>query len=58
MADFQFQEMVPHGEDTTPYRRIEGDWVSADTFRGESILLVDPAAVRAALMLMTERSMG
>jgi fumarate hydratase class I len=45
MADFQFQEMFPHGEDTTPYRRIEGDWVSADTFRGESILLVDPAAL-------------
>jgi len=45
MADFQFQEMFPHGEDRTPYRRIEGDWVSADTFRGESILLVDPAAL-------------
>jgi len=45
MPEFHFQEMFPHGEDTTPYRRIDGDWVSADTFRGESILMVDTAAL-------------
>ncbi|MFM8413002.1 MAG: fumarate hydratase, partial [Alphaproteobacteria bacterium] len=45
MPEFRFQEMFPHGEDTTPYRRIEGDWVGADTFRGERILVVDGAAL-------------
>ena len=27
MPEFQFQEMFPHGEDTTPYRRLDGDYV-------------------------------
>jgi fumarate hydratase class I len=42
MADFQFQEMFPHGEDPTPYRRLELDGVGTDTFRGESILTIEP----------------
>ena len=41
MPDFQFQEMFPHGDDPTPYRRVDGDFVGTDTFRGESILTVD-----------------
>jgi len=42
MPEFSFQEMFPHGEDTTPYRRIDGDFVATDTFRGEEILSVAP----------------
>ena len=45
MPDFQFQEMFPHGHDTTPYRRIDGDWVGVEKFRGESVLTVDSAAL-------------
>jgi fumarate hydratase class I len=45
MPEFQFQEMFPHGEDITPYRRIEGDFVAADSFRGQSVLTVEPAAL-------------
>jgi fumarate hydratase class I len=45
MPEFHFQEMFPHGADTTPYHRLDGDWVSADTFRGEAILAVDRAAL-------------
>src|SRR5512139_2766783 len=42
MPEFQFQEMFPHGEDTTPYRRLSGE-VAVETFRGEPLLTV-PAA--------------
>lgn len=42
MAEFSFQEMFPHGEDTTPYRRLHGNYVASDRFRGEPILLVEP----------------
>ena len=45
MPEFRFQEMFPHGEDTTTYRRLEGDWVGTDTFRGEKMLVVDPGAL-------------
>ena len=45
MPEFQFQEMFPHGEDTTPYRRLEGDFVAADTFRGEPVLAVDASGL-------------
>ena len=46
MREFRFQEMFPHGAaDTTPYRRIDGDFVGTDTFRGERILTVDAAAL-------------
>ncbi|MBY0275391.1 fumarate hydratase [Candidatus Binatia bacterium] len=45
MPEFQFQEMFPHGHDMTPYRRIDGDWVGVETFRGESVLTVDSAAL-------------
>ncbi|MEW6271196.1 MAG: fumarate hydratase [Thermodesulfobacteriota bacterium] len=45
MAEFEYQEMFPHGPDTTPYRRLDGDWVGSDTFRGERILTVDAAAL-------------
>lgn len=45
MPEFRFQEMFPHGADTTPYRRLDGDWVSTDTYRGQTILHVDNAAL-------------
>jgi len=41
MAEFQFQEMFPHGADTTPYRRVEGNFVGVESLRGESLLVVD-----------------
>ena len=45
MPDFQFQEMFPHGHDTTPYRRVAGDFVASDTFRGQRILLVQASGL-------------
>ncbi len=42
MAEFQFQEMFPHGDDTTPYRRLEGAMPASDTFHGERMLMVAP----------------
>lgn len=42
MPEFQFQEMFPHGEDATPYRRLSTD-VAVETVRGEPLLIV-PAA--------------
>jgi len=40
MPEFQFQDLFPHGEDATPYRRLEGDFVAVDRFRGEPVLAV------------------
>jgi fumarate hydratase class I len=37
--------MFPHGEDATPYRRLDGDWVGHETFRGEPVLVVDAEAL-------------
>jgi len=45
MPEFAFQEMFPHGEDTTPYRELEGAYVSTGSYRGQSILEVDAAAL-------------
>jgi len=45
MPTFRFQEMFPHGEDATPYRRLDGDWVGTDTVRGHPLLTIDPAAL-------------
>ncbi|MEZ5870402.1 MAG: fumarate hydratase [Nitratireductor sp.] len=39
-------EMFPHGKDETPWRKLEGDFVTNDTFRGEEILVVDAQALR------------
>jgi fumarate hydratase class I len=47
MPEFQFQEMFPHGEDTTPYRRLDGDFVAADNFRGKNVLSVATAGLTA-----------
>ncbi|MBI3782412.1 MAG: fumarate hydratase [Deltaproteobacteria bacterium] len=45
MTDFRFQEMFPHGADKTPYRRVDGDFVALDTFRGVPVLSVDVAGL-------------
>jgi fumarate hydratase class I len=45
MPEFRFQEMFPHGEDTTPYRRLDGDWLSTGDFRDQRLLVIDAAAL-------------
>src|SRR5262245_54440859 len=48
MPAFAFQEMFPRTEpDTTPYRRLALGGVGTDTFRGQSILTVDPSVLRS-----------
>ncbi|MBN9986436.1 fumarate hydratase [Rhizobium laguerreae] len=42
MAD----DLFPLGKDTTPYRKISGDHVSVDTFKGQEILTVEPEGIR------------
>ncbi|MFN8544709.1 MAG: fumarate hydratase [Candidatus Binatia bacterium] len=45
MPEFRFQEMFPHGEDATPYRRLERAGVATETFHGAPMLVVEPAAL-------------
>jgi fumarate hydratase, class I len=42
MAD----DLFPLGPDKTPYRKISGDYVSVDTFKGQEILTVEPEGIR------------
>ncbi|MBY3533812.1 fumarate hydratase [Rhizobium laguerreae] len=39
-------DLFPLGKDTTPYRKISGDHVSVDTFKGQEILTVEPEGIR------------
>jgi fumarate hydratase class I len=45
MAEFYYQTMFEHGEDTTPYRKLTSDYVSTAEFEGRDILKVDPAGL-------------
>ena len=45
MPDFQFQEMFPHGEDTTSYRKLSSDHVGVTKFNGRDVLTVEPEAL-------------
>jgi fumarate hydratase class I len=45
MAEFYYQAMFEHGEDTTPYRKLTSDYVSTAEFEGRDILKVDPAGL-------------
>ena len=45
MAEFEFQEMFPLGEDSTPYRKLTSDFVGTATFNGSEVLTVDPEAI-------------
>ncbi len=42
MSDIETTTMLPLGEDTTPYRKLTGDYVSTTSFEGQEILKVDP----------------
>ena len=45
MAEFEFQEMFPLGEDSTPYRKLTSDFVGTATFNGSEVLTVDPEGI-------------
>src|SRR5260221_398441 len=45
MAESDFHDIFPHGPDTTPYRKLTGDYVAAADFAGERIVKVDPKAL-------------
>jgi len=52
MIGFEFQAMFPLAADTTPYRRLDGDFVDVGEYRGQRILEVD----REALTLLAAES--
>ena len=45
MAEFRYQEIFEHGEDTTEYRKLSSDYVSTTRFEGREILQVKPDAL-------------
>ena len=45
MIEFQYQEMFPLGKDTTEYRLLTRDHVSASSFEGTEILKIAPEAL-------------
>jgi len=45
MSQIVHHPMFPLGEDTTPYRKLTGDFVSTAPFAGETIVRVDTAAL-------------
>jgi fumarate hydratase class I len=45
MSEFLFHEMFPLGEDATPYRKLDGDYVSTTRFEGERMVKVNPEAL-------------
>jgi fumarate hydratase, class I len=45
LADFEYHEPFPLGPDTTRYRLLTREGLSTDTFDGQEILKVDPAAL-------------
>ncbi len=45
MPEFQFQEMFPSGQDTTPYRKLSADFVGTTKFDGREVLTVEPEAL-------------
>ncbi len=42
-----FSDLFPLIDGDTPYRRLEGDFLGRETWRGREYLLVDPASLRA-----------
>src|SRR5512143_477517 len=46
MAEFRYQEMLPHGADDTPYRQLTKDYVSSFEAKGRTFLSVDSEALR------------
>ncbi len=45
MLDIAFSDMFPLGTDQTPYRKVTGNGIAVDTFRGDKILTVDLSAL-------------
>jgi fumarate hydratase class I len=45
MSEFAFHEMFPLAKGQTPWRRLEGDFVSVERFRGQDFVSVDPQAL-------------
>ena len=39
-------ELFPHGPDTTPYRKLSGDFVRVESFQGKDVLVVEPEGLR------------
>ncbi len=46
MTDFTFEQVFQYGNDTTEYRLLTGDYVSAAEFDGHEILKIDPEGLR------------
>jgi fumarate hydratase class I len=46
--------MFPLAKDTTPWRKLTSDFVKVETFQGEEMLVVDPAALK----LLAETALG
>jgi fumarate hydratase class I len=53
MSEFRYQELLPLGQDDTPYRRITQDHVSTFEAQGKTFLKVEPEA----LTLLTREAM-
>ncbi|HJT06207.1 MAG TPA: fumarate hydratase [Stellaceae bacterium] len=53
MGDFVFHDIFCLGEDTTPYRKLTGDYVAAGDFAGEPMVKVE----REALTLLAAEAM-
>ncbi|MQX37737.1 fumarate hydratase [Roseospira navarrensis] len=45
MLDAAFADIYPLAQDATPYRKLTGDFVSVERFKGRDMLVVDPAAL-------------
>jgi len=45
MPEFAFHEMFPLAKGATPWRMLEGDFVSVDRFRGQDFVCVAPEAL-------------
>ena len=46
MSDFVYQELLPLGADTTPYRKLTSDYVSTFEGGGQTFVKVEPEAIR------------
>ncbi|MCG5053862.1 MAG: fumarate hydratase [Myxococcales bacterium] len=53
MTEFTYQDLLPLGPDTTPYRKLSGDHVSTFEAAGHSFLKVEPEA----LTLLAQQAM-